>query len=219
MDTSPAEPTDDALRRRLDVLESENARLKQRVKAVFGTDNPAFDPHAFQKAIRRYMAWSWLPMVVAMPLMVLATSGKLTVPRIPVGPTVLIDPGGMYSGYPGIGMGLIAAGGLAVGIVAVGGFAIGVLAIGGGAIGVFAIGGGAVGIVALGGGAVGLIAMGGGAFGRYVLAGNGAGRFVFSLKRQDRPAVEFFTRYLPRFKNAITKPMPVVPLGPVEDST
>lgn len=202
----------DALRRKIDVLESENARLKRRVESLFGPDNPNFDPQAFMKAMRRYMGMSWIPFALAMPLLVLATSGKIAVPRIPVGPTVLIDPGGVYSGHPGVGVGIIAGGGLAFGVIAVGGLAIGVLAIGGGAVGVFAFGGGAMGLVALGGGAFGLIAMGGGGCGRYVLAGNGAGTFVFSLKRQDRAAIEFFTRYLPRFRNAITNPMPVIPV-------
>ncbi len=207
------EPPDaDALRRKMEILESENARLKKRVESVFGPDNPNFDPQAFMKAMRRYMGFMWLPFALAMPLLVLATSGKISVPNIPVGPTVLIDPGGMYSGMPGVGRGIIAGGGLAIGVIAVGGLAIGVVAIGGGAVGIFAFGGGAIGIVAVGGGAFGLIAMGGGGFGRYVLAGNGAGTFVFSLKRQDRAAIEFFTRFLPRFRNAITNPMPVVPV-------
>lgn len=202
----------DALRRKLEILEGENARLKRRVESVFGPDNPNFDPQAFMKAMRRYVGFIWLPFALAMPLLVLATTGKVTIPRIPVGPTVLIDPGGMYSGTPGVGLGIIAGGGLAIGGIAVGGMAIGVLAIGGGAIGIFAFGGGAAGIFAFGGGAIGLIAIGGGGAGRYVLAGNGAGTFVFSLKRQDRQAVEFFTRYLPRFRTAITNPMPVIPV-------
>ncbi|MCZ6683833.1 MAG: hypothetical protein O7B26_11695 [Planctomycetota bacterium] len=208
-----SEPQDaDALRRKMEILESENARLKKRVESVFGPDNPNFDPQAFMKAMRRYMGFIWLSFALAMLFLVLATSGTISVPNIPVGPTVLFDPGGMYSGMPGVGRGIIAGGGLAIGVIAVGGLAIGVVAIGGGAVGIFAFGGGAIGIVAVGGGAFGLIAMGGGGFGRYVLAGNGAGTFVFSLKRQDRAAIEFFTRYLPRFRHAITNPMPVIPV-------
>lgn len=202
----------DQQRLHMEHLKRENARLRQRVESVFGKDNPDFNPQAFQRALRRYLTFSWIPFMLAMPLMVLATSKVIKIPNIPVGPTVLIDPGGTYSGTPGIGMGIIAFGGLAIGVVAIGGMAVGIVAIGGGAVGVFAFGGGAIGIVAMGGGAVGWIAMGGGGFGRYVLGGQGAGKHVFTLKRQDRVAVEFFTRYLPRFREAITNPMPVIPL-------
>ena len=39
-----SEPPDaDALRRKMEILESENARLKKRVESVFGPDNPNFD--------------------------------------------------------------------------------------------------------------------------------------------------------------------------------
>ncbi|MCZ6816573.1 MAG: hypothetical protein O7F76_07700, partial [Planctomycetota bacterium] len=92
-----SEPQDaDALRRKMEILESENIRLKKRVESVFGPDNPNFDPQAFMKAMRRYMGFIWLSFALAMLFLVLAISGKISVPNIPVGPTVLIDPGGMF---------------------------------------------------------------------------------------------------------------------------
>ncbi len=63
-----------------------------------------------------------------------------------------------------------------------------------------ACGGGAIGLIAVGGGALGYVAIGGGAWGVYVLAGDGPGRYVLSRNRQDQKAVEFFCRYLPRFR-------------------
>ncbi len=114
---------------------------------------------------------------------------------------------------PGITAGIVAVGGMAIGLIAVGGLAVGILAIGGGAVGMFAFGGAAAGLVAIGGGAVGLIAVGGGAvgyitlgaggIGRYVMAMSGLGRYLFTLKRQDREAVELFCRWLPRLRQAI----------------
>jgi hypothetical protein len=50
---------------------------------------------------------------------------------------------------------------------------------------------------------VGYYALGAGGIGRYVLAMSGLGRYLFTLKRQDREAVELFYRRLPRLRQAI----------------
>lgn len=201
------------LERRIDLLERENARLRRRMEGVLGPDNPCFDSVAFMKALRRYLFSIMLPMELMVPLLILVSVRPGILPtNVMLGPIPLFDPAGFGTSHPGIGMGIIAFGGLAVGVVAMGGGAIGVLAIGGGAVGVLALGGGSFGFIALGGGAVGYIAIGGGAVGRYALGGSGAGKAVFSLRRQDPEAVEFFVRWLPRLRAAVTTPLPVVPL-------
>ncbi|MFQ5429515.1 MAG: hypothetical protein ACE5E1_04315 [Phycisphaerae bacterium] len=213
--SSPQPPGDDeaadTLRRRLDLLEEENARLKRRLGAVGIADAPNFDPQAFQNAMVWYSRWMILPSLLMVPLFFLLRRGWIVVPAGSIGPVPLVDlgQGGLH---PGMGFGLLAFGGLAVGGIAVGGLAVGIFAFGGGAIGVVAVGGGACGIFAFGGGAAGVFAIGGGACGRYVLGGSGAGKYVFTMKRQDREAVEFWVRYLPRFRAAVTTPLPAIPV-------
>lgn len=204
----------DELRQRLDQLESENARLRRRLEPILGPDNPAFDVQEFRKAIVYYSVVLLGPLVVLTQL-ILPFSFYLRrhIPHIDVLPGFpLVDLGGVNSGRPGMGFGVVAVGGFALGIVAMGGMAVGLIAIGGGSFGLIALGGGSVGLFAVGGGAVGYIAIGGGAVGRFVLAGDGRGKAVLSRKRQDPEAIAFFTRYLPRLKKAFTGPMPVIPV-------
>ncbi|MEE8171114.1 MAG: hypothetical protein V3T70_11265, partial [Phycisphaerae bacterium] len=52
------EPED--LQQRVELLELENARLRKRLEAVFGPDNPAFDVMEFQKALM----WALWPVFV-----------------------------------------------------------------------------------------------------------------------------------------------------------
>ena len=148
-----------------------------------------FDPHAFRKALLRYLLLFSSPLilfgVVSVFLPVEGVSGWAHGPW-----------------WDGVALGPIAVGGVAVGIVALGGWSVGIIAVGGCSVGLVAIGGGAVGLIACGGGALGYIALGGGGVGRYVLAGGGKGTFVLSYSRQDGQAVQFFCRYLKRLRNA-----------------
>src|SRR4051812_35021382 len=163
----------DELQRRLDLLERENQRLRERMEPVLGPDNPCFDPTKFQRALQRILVKIMLP-VWAMPI-VLALSVmphspfRTLVQGMRVGPIPIVDLAGNNSGVHGLGLGIFAFGGAAVGVIAIGGLSIGIIAIGGGAIGVIAIGGGSVGLIALGGGACGYIAVGGGAAGKNAL--------------------------------------------------
>ncbi|MCK6485613.1 MAG: bZIP transcription factor [Phycisphaerae bacterium] len=201
------------LQSRLESLERENERLKRRMNELIGPDNPGFDAIVFQRTLQRVLLLLMIPIFLIAPLSLLPQLKVVSIPRIDLAPGFpLIDPGGLYSGRPGLGFGFISIGGLAVGVVAFGGAAVGLVAIGGGALGVLAFGGGAVGVIAVGGGAVGYVAIGGGGFGRYVLAGDGRGRAVLSRRRQDPEAVELFTRWFPALKKAFTGPMPVVPV-------
>lgn len=202
---------DAGLRGQLAWLQEENARLRRRLSEFGLVDSPSFNPIAFQRGMRYYSSMILAPMLLLTLLPMILLTGVVSIPRLMIGPVPLIDPGG-YFGIPGIGLGIVAFGGLSIGVIAIGGMACGVVAIGGGTVGLVAIGGGAIGLIAVGGGAAGYIAMGGGALGKFVLAGQGAGPFVFSLKRQDARAVEFWTHWLPRMREALTNPMPVIPV-------
>jgi hypothetical protein len=199
------------LRRRLELLEDDNARLRAKLEPIYGPNNPAFDPHQFTKAFGRInllMLPVFLMIGLAMPILM---SARQYVPATSVGPLRFVDIAGVGTRHPGIGFGIIAFGGVAFGAIAVGGGAVGIVACGGGAVGLVAIGGGAFGLVAFGGGAVGYIAIGGGAAGYYVLAQKGKGKYVLALNRQDDEAIEFFCRYFPSLRAAVTRPMPVLP--------
>jgi hypothetical protein len=210
----PSEQPLDDLRRRLEALERENARLRHRVEPLIGRDNPCFDRAAFGRAMRFYM------ILLMVPVMSLSAAAPLfpqmmklgVIPRVQLGPVTFMDLAGIGTNHPGIGVGLIAFGGLGVGVLAFGGLGVGLIAIGGGALGILAIGGGAVGVFAIGGGACGYIALGGNAVGRYALGINARGKWVFAMNRQDPEAVSLFTRLMPRLKAAVTTPMPVIPL-------
>ena len=90
--------------------------------------------------------------------------------------------------------GVIALGDIATGVVAVGGMARGLVAIGGVAIGGLSLGGLGLGLVAFGGLAVGYAAIGGLAIGHYAMGGAAIGKYVVGPLRQDREAVEFFSK-------------------------
>jgi hypothetical protein len=136
----------------------------------------------------------------------------LRLPNMFFGPVPLFDIAGSGSGVPGMGLGIIALGGASLGVVAIGGFAVGIIAIGGGAVGLIAFGGGSVGLIAIGGGAVGYIAIGGSSVAKYALGQRGYGQYVLALNRQDPEAIEFFVRYFPFLRRAVTTAMPVIPL-------
>jgi hypothetical protein len=202
----------DRLRDQVADLERENAQLRARLGDGSALGSPTFNPIAFRRALNYYIR---LSLVVVLPLQLLPVAWVLrygpafTSPML--GPIPLIDFAGMQSNVlPGIGFGVFAFGGLAIGAVAVGGGAIGLIAMGGGAVGLFSFGGGSLGLIAVGGGAVGLVSLGGGAAGIWACGERGAGRHVLSFKRQDAAAVEFFCRWMPRLRSAVTRPQPVV---------
>jgi hypothetical protein len=204
------------LREQVEGLTREVDLLRGQLSPESANVSPTFNPMAFQREFQYYMRWMGLIMpffflIAFTPLLMRATGWRPN----RLGPLMLFDFAGMYGGgMPGIGLAWISFGGLSAGLIAVGGMAFGGIAIGGGAVGILAIGGSAVGIFAWGGCAVGIVAVGGGAVGYYALASKAVGKYVFSLRRQDEPAVEFFTRYLPRLRKAITRPLPVVPINP-----
>ena len=184
----------DELRRRLDLLERDNQRLREKLDPMFGPDNPCFDPKLFMRSLQKLLMTLMIPIIIltvlvpvlAVPLAFGSSRGLGSlIPHWSIGPIPFLDMAGSGCGVPGIGLGIIAIGGGAVGAIAIGGMAIGLVAIGGCAVGVIALGGGSFGLIAVGGGACGWIAIGGGAVGRYALAQRAAGKYVLALNRQD----------------------------------
>ena len=102
-----------------------------------------------------------------------------------------------------IGIGYIAVGAISVGVIAVGACSVGIVAAGAFSIGIFAWGAFSLGIIAIGQ-SVGVVAIGPAACGIYTLSYKGKGRHVFSLDRQDAEAVALFTRWMPKFKGALS---------------
>jgi hypothetical protein len=214
MSTGSEDPKVEELLRRVDLLERDNQRLREKMEPVLGPDNPNFDPRKFMKALQRVILITTLPIYLVPLLVIPATMMKISPPALPrIGPLPLVDFAGIGTRHPGLGFGILAFGGAAFGLVAVGGFGVGVIALGGGAIGVVAIGGGSVGLIAIGGGAVGYVAVGGGACGVYAIGQKAYGKHVLAMNRQDPEAIEFFKRWIPGLRDAVTSPMPVIPVS------
>ncbi len=213
----PDAPSSDELsdlRRRLELLEMDNQRLREKLEPFVGPDNPCFDPAAFMRAMRRPMLLMLLPTMLiglVVPLFTIRTVQRM-VPHGTVLGIPIVDFAGIGTRHPGIGIGIVGIGGAGVGAIGIGGLGFGLIAIGGGSIGVIAFGGGSIGLIAFGGGSLGYIAVGGGACGYYALGQRGYGKHVLALNRQDDPAIEFFTRFFPGLRNAVTRPMPVIPM-------
>ena len=118
-------------------------------------------------------------------------------------------------------LGVVSIGACSVGIVSMGAFSVGIVAVGAFSVGIFAFGGNSFGIIAIGAGtrhgykigprgrfdigrAVGVIAIGPKARGVYTLSYEGKGVHMLSPDHQDADAVALFTRWLPKFKGALS---------------
>ena len=118
-------------------------------------------------------------------------------------------------------LGVVSIGACSVGVISIGAFSVGVVSIGAFSVGIFAFGGNSLGIIAIGAGTrhgyevgprgrfdigrvVGVIAIGPKACGVYTLSYEGKGVHVLSPDRQDADAVALFTRWLPKFKGALS---------------
>jgi hypothetical protein len=201
------------LKRRLDLLEEENQRLKEKLEPMFGPDNPAFNPVKFQRALAKPVGLGVVAiyliggMIAAGAVMAKKTLTPTYVLGLP-----LIDLAGAGTRHPGVGIGVIGVGGAGIGIVGIGGLGVGIIGMGGGAIGLIAVGGGSLGLIAFGGGACGIVAVGGGACGYYALGQRARGKYILALNRQDDEAIELFCRWFPGLRDAVTRPMPVIPM-------
>ena len=152
---------------------------------------------SFLRAIITFEYWSWMndTVVDAIGIGFIAV-GALTVGVVSIG---------------ACSVGMIAMGAFSVGIVAVGAFSVGIIAFGGNSFGVIAIGAGTRHGYEVGprgrfdiGRAVGVIAIGPEAHGVYTLSYTGRGVYTLSPDRQDADAVALFTRWLPKFKGALS---------------
>lgn len=152
---------------------------------------------SFLRAIITFEYWSWM--------------NDTVVEAIGIG---FIAVGALTLGIVSIGacsVGVIAMGACSVGIVAVGAFSVGIFAFGGNSFGIIAIGAGTRHGYEVGprgrfdiGRAVGVIAIGPKACGVYTLSYEGKGVHMLSPDRQDADAVALFTRWLPKFKGALS---------------
>ena len=120
-----------------------------------------------------------------------------------------------------ISVGVVAIGACSVGVVSMGACSVGIVAVGAFSIGIFAFGGNSFGVIAIGAGtgygyeigprgrfdigrAIGVIAIGPEAHGVYTLSYTGRGVYTLSPDRQDADAVALFTRWMPKFKGALS---------------
>jgi hypothetical protein len=182
----------DAVLRRLELLERENARLREKIEPVFGPDNPNFKPQVFLKAVNRVVLVAMLLMGLGIGSMFFVNYVTPGIKMATVGGIPVFSFAGQGGKVRGIGMGLISYGGASVGVLAVGGGAFGIVACGGCAIGVVAIGGAAFGFIAIGGGAVGFIAIGGGATGYYEIGQMAHGKYDIWLYLKYDVELELF---------------------------
>ena len=118
-------------------------------------------------------------------------------------------------------VGIVSIGACSVGVISMGAFSVGIVAVGAFSIGIFAFGGNSFGVIAIGAGtrhgyevgprgrfdigrAVGVIAIGPEAHGVYTLSYTGRGVYTLSPDHQDADAVALFTRWMPKFKGALS---------------
>ena len=121
----------------------------------------------------------------------------------------------------GLTIGVVSIGACSVGVISMGAFSVGIVSIGAFSFGIFAFGGNSFGVIAIGAGtrhgyevgprgrfdigrAVGVIAIGPKACGVYTLSYDGKGVHMLSPDRQDADAVTLFTRWMPKFKGALS---------------
>jgi hypothetical protein len=206
----------DALLRRIEQLERDNARLREKIEPILGPDNPNFHPKPFVSVLNRTVMIAMIPLWLGLMSAFVVEYAAPALKGARIGSVPVFSFAGSGGGIRGIGLGLISFGGFSFGAIAIGGLGVGLIAFGGGALGVVAVGGGAVGVIAIGGGAFGFIALGGGATGYYAMGKQAHGKYALGLNRQDQEALDFFVRYVPGLRRAITNPMPVIPLGPAD---
>ena len=152
---------------------------------------------SFLRAIVTFEYWSWM--------------NDMVVEAIRIG----------FIAVGAISVGVVAIGACSVGVVSMGACSVGIVAVGAFSIGIFAFGGNSFGVIAIGAGtrygyeigprgrfdigrAVGVIAIGPEAHGVYTLSYTGRGVYTLSPDRQDADAVALFTRWMPKFKGALS---------------
>ena len=152
---------------------------------------------SFLRAIVTFEYWSWM--------------NDMVVEAIGIG----------FIAVGAVSVGVVAIGACSVGVVSMGACSVGIVALGAFSIGIFAFGGNSFGVIAIGAGtgygyeigprgrfdigkAVGVIAIGPEAHGVYTLSYTGRSVYTLSPDRQDADAVALFTRWMPKFKGALS---------------
>ena len=152
---------------------------------------------SFLRAIVTFEYWSWM--------------NDMVVEAIGIG----------FIAVGAVSVGVVAIGACSVGVVSMGACSVGIVALGAFSIGIFAFGGNSFGGIAIGAGtgygyeigprgrfdigrAIGVIAIGPEAHGVYTLSYTGRGVYTLSPDRQDADAVALFTRWMPKFKGALS---------------
>src|SRR3954462_6922357 len=111
-DDSPAVRQSDQineLRRRLDLLEDENQRLREKLEPLLGgPENPCFDSRKFQRLHQRVLMSLMLP-IYLVPLIAIipATGVRNWIPPMSVAGVPLFDFAGIGTRHPGIGFGVV----------------------------------------------------------------------------------------------------------------
>ena len=152
---------------------------------------------SFLRAIVTFEYWSWM--------------NDMVVEAIGIG----------FIAVGAVSVGVVAIGACSVGVVSMGACSVGIVALGAFSIGIFAFGGNSFGVIAIGAGtgygyeigprgrfdigrAIGGIAIGPEAHGIYTLSYTGRGVYTLSPDRQDADAAALFTRWMPKFKGALS---------------
>ena len=152
---------------------------------------------SFLRAIVTFEYWSWM--------------NDMVVEAIGIG----------FIAVGAVSVGVVAIGACSVGVVSMGACSVGIVALGAFSIGIFAFGGNSFGVIAIGAGtgygyeigprgrfdisrAIGVIAIGPEAHGIYTLSYTGRGVYTLSPDRQDADAAALFTRWMPKFKGALS---------------
>ena len=152
---------------------------------------------SFLRAIVTFEYWSWM--------------NDMVVEAIGIG----------FIAVGAISVGVVAIGACSVGVVSMGACSVGIVAVGAFSIGIFAFGGNSFGVIAIGAGTrhgyeigprgrfdigrtVGVIAISPEAYGVYTLSYTGRGVYTLSPDHQDADAVALFSRWMPKFKGALS---------------
>src|SRR2546430_4914129 len=95
---NPSPPLDDGddaiadLRRRIELLEDENQRLRQKLEPLLGgPENPCFDPPKFQRLLQRYLLVLLLPVYLVAIVVPLGVVGRRFLPPMNVAGLPLFD--------------------------------------------------------------------------------------------------------------------------------
>src|SRR5438874_636738 len=89
------------LRRRIDLLEDENQRLRDKLEPIFGHESPCFDPGKFIRILQSRLTLLMLPIYSIALLLPLAIAGRRFIPPMRIAGLPAIDAAGFGTRHPG----------------------------------------------------------------------------------------------------------------------